>query len=697
MTEPSIVVTTRHQGPVALIITDSPPVNALGLAVRQQLVAAIEQAMADQGVKAVVLICAGRTSFAGADIKELGAPPVSPKISDINALIENSPKPVIAAIHGNALGGGLELALSCHYRIASRSAQCGLTEVTLGILPGAGGTQRLPRVVGVAKALDMIAHGKRIGAPEALAIGLVDALAAEDSLLDEALALAGRVVAEDRPLRRVRDRDENLAQARENPAVLDQFRKDNAKKFRGLVAPEINIQAVEAAVSLPFDEGLKQEKALYAQLVAGPQPAALQYAFFAERQIGKIPGLPANIQPREFRRIGVVGAGTMGGGIAMNFAAIGLPVTLLENSGEALERGLAVIRRNYDSSARKGRMTEAQVEACMAQLRGTLDVADLADCDLVIEAVFENMAVKKEIFARLDGAVKPDAILASNTSFLDIEEIAAATNRPERVLGMHFFSPANIMKLLEVVRTSQTAPEAIVSVLALGKRIGKTPVLVGNCHGFVGNRIINQRKAQGQALLLEGALPWQVDRVLTDFGFPMGPFAMSDMAGLDIGWVASESKGETIRDILCERGRRGQKTGAGYYDYDANRRATPSAVTEKIIADFLAARGITPRPVGDQEIVERCIYPMINEACKVLAEGIAVRASDIDVIMVQGYGFPRYRGGLTYFADQEGLDKVLAIMQKLERELGESMKPAPLLEQLAREGGLLHKFAREQG
>ncbi|MFA5546984.1 MAG: 3-hydroxyacyl-CoA dehydrogenase NAD-binding domain-containing protein [Porticoccaceae bacterium] len=697
MTESPTVVTTRRHGAIALITTDAPPVNALGLAVRQQLVAAIDGAMADPGVKAVVLICAGRTFFAGADIKELGAPPVSPKISEINALIEDSPKPVIAAIHGNALGGGLELALSCHYRIATRSAKCGLTEVTLGILPGAGGTQRLPRVVGVARALDMIAHGKPIAAPEALAIGLVDALAADDHLLDEALAFAATVVAEGRPLRRVRDRDEKLAEARENPALFAQFRRDNARKFHGLAAPEINIQAVEAAVSLPFDEGLKQEKVLYAQLVAGPQPAALQYAFFAERQIAKIPGLAANIQPREFRRIGVVGAGTMGGGIAMNFAAIGLPVTLLETSAETLERGLAVIRRNYDSSARKGRMTEAQVEASMAQLRGTLDVADLADCDLVIEAVFENMAVKKDIFARLDRAVKPGAILASNTSFLDIEEIAAATERPERVLGMHFFSPANIMKLLEVVRTSQTAPEAIVSVLALGKRIGKTPVLVGNCHGFVGNRIINQRKTQGQALLLEGALPWQVDRVLTDFGFPMGPFAMSDMAGLDIGWVESESRSETLRDILCEQGRRGQKTGAGYYDYDANRRATPSPVTEKIIADFLAARGIAPRPVGDQEIVERCIYPMINEACKVLAEGIAVRASDIDVIMVQGYGFPRYRGGLTYFADQEGLDKVLAIMQKLERALGDTMKPAPLLEQLAREGGRLHKFAREQG
>jgi len=632
-------------GDIAVLSTDSPPVNALSLAVRQQLYTQLQQLMADNSVHAVILICEGRTFFAGADIKELGAPPVSPKISELNALIEDSPKPVIAAIHGNALGGGLELALSCHYRIATQSARCGLTEVTLGILPGAGGTQRLPRVVGVAKALDMICFGKRIGAQECQANGLVDAIAADDSLLDAALDFARTLVAEDRPLLRVRERRDHLREAEENPAVFQQFRTANAKKFKGLVAPEINIQAVEAAVSLPFDEGLKKEKELYTQLVAGPQPAALQYAFFAERQIDKIPGLPTDMAPKEFSKIGVVGAGTMGGGIAMNFASIGLPVTLLETSQEALDRGLGVIRRHYESSASKGRISDAQAQAAIGHLRGTLDIADLAECDLVIEAVFENMAVKKDIFARLDKTVKAGAILATNTSFLDVEEIASATRRPDAVVGMHFFSPANIMKLVEVVRTPQNSPQVIAPLLALGKRIGKIPVLVGNGYGFVGNRIINQRKLQGQALLLEGAMPWDVDRVLTDFGFPMGPFAMSDMAGLDIGWSVEQSRGETIRDILCEQDRRGQKTGAGYYDYDANRRATPSPLTEKIIGDFLAEKNIKPRQIGTEEIIERCIYPMINEACKVLEEGVAIRASDIDVIMVNGYGFPRRSGG----------------------------------------------------
>jgi len=673
-------------GDIAVLSTDSPPVNALSLAVRQQLYTQLQHVMMDNSVRAIILICAGRTFFAGADIKELGAPPVSPKISELNALIENSPKPVIAAIHGNALGGGLELALSCHYRIATQSARCGLTEVTLGILPGAGGTQRLPRVVGVEKALDMICFGKRIGARECLAIGLVDAIAEDNTLLDTALVFARGIVDEQRPLHRVRERQEKLQAAKENPAVFQQFRTANAKKFSGLAAPEINIQAIEAAVALPFDEGLKKEKALYAQLVAGPQPAALQYAFFAERQIDRIPGLPADITPVDFRKIGVVGAGTMGGGIAMNFASIGLPVTLLETSQEALDRGLGVIRRNYESSASKGRISEAEAQAAIGKLHGTLAIADLADCDLVIEAVFENMPVKKDIFTRLDKTVKAGAILATNTSFLDVAEIASATARPESVLGMHFFSPANIMKLLEVVRTPQASPQAIVSALALGKRIGKIPVVVGNGYGFVGNRIINQRKLQGQALLLEGAMPWDVDRVLTEFGFPMGPFAMSDMAGLDIGWSAGESRSETIRDILCEQGRRGQKTGAGYYDYDDSRRATPSPLTEKIIGDFLARKGIEARKVSDEEVIERCIYPMINEACKVLEEGIAIRASDIDVIMVNGYGFPSYRGGLTYFADQVGLDKVLAIMKKLEAELGEAMKPAALLEALVKKG-----------
>jgi 3-hydroxyacyl-CoA dehydrogenase len=686
------LVSISREGDIAVVTVDSPPVNALSLAVRRQLDAALREVIDDDDVAAIVLICEGRTFFAGADIKELGKPPVSPKISEIEKVLEDSTKPVIAAIHGNALGGGLEMALACHYRIATESAKCGLTEVTLGILPGAGGTQRLPRVVGVAKALDMICHGRRLSAGECRRIGLLDDLVEDGRLLEGALALAQRVIDEEQPLRRVRDRQEHLAEVRDNPAIFDEFSKANARKFRGYAAPEVNIRAVAASVELPFEEGLIREKELLQELVGGPQPAALQYAFFAERQVNRIPDVPADTPQTPIDRVGVVGAGTMGGGIAMNFASLGLPVTVLETSREALDRGLGTVRRNYESSARKGRISQEQADAAVARLQGTLAMDDLADCDLVIEAVFEDMGVKKEVFGRLDKAVKDDAILATNTSFLDVEEIASATGRPSQVLGMHFFSPANIMKLVEVVRTPQTSATTIATVLGLARKAGKIPVLVGNGHGFVGNRILQQRKSQAQEVLLEGVMPWDVDRVLTDFGFPMGPFAMSDMAGLDIGWNRETSRGETIRDRLCEQDRRGQKTGAGYYDYDDKRRPSPSPVTEKLIADFLAEKGIEPRRIDEREILERCLYPMINEAARVLEEGIAIRASDIDVIMINGYGFPRYRGGLTYFADQEGLKEVLAIMKRLEASLGEAMRPAPLLEKLAAEGGQLHKI-----
>ncbi|MFA7553875.1 MAG: 3-hydroxyacyl-CoA dehydrogenase NAD-binding domain-containing protein [Spongiibacteraceae bacterium] len=692
MTQDNLVVSTQENG-IAIITTNSAPVNALSLKVRQGIDQSVRDAVADEGVKAIVLICEGRTFFVGADIKELGAPPVSPKISELEALIEDSPKPVIAAMHGSALGGGLELALSCHYRIAVPSTQCGLTEVTLGILPAAGGTQRLPRIVGVEKALEMITTGSKVSAPECLETGLLDRLASEHSLRADALVFAHEVVDNNMPLRRVRDRDEKLAELRGNDQIFSNFRKNNARKFKGFNAPEGCIRCVEAAVNMPFEEGLKFEKVVLNELNQGGQPAALQYAFFAQRQIKKIPDVGAQITPINFKKVGVIGAGTMGGGIAMNFANIGLPVTLLETSQDALDRGLGLIRKNYERSLKRGSLTQAQLNTRMSNMNGTLSYEDLSDCDLVIEAVFENMDIKQTVFRQLDAVVKPEAILASNTSFLDIEQIASVTRRPERVLGMHFFSPANVMKLVEVVRLPQTDKVVIASIMVLSEAIGKVAVLVGNCDGFVGNRIVVKRKTQGQQLLLEGAMPWQVDKVLTDLGFPMGPFAMSDLAGLDIGWSADESHGETIRDVLCEMGRRGQKTGGGYYDYDESRQASPSAIAEGVIKQFLQDKGLPTRTVTDEEILHRCVYPMINEACKILEEGIALRASDIDVIMLNGYGFPRYLGGLTFYADQVGLDKVLAVMKKLEQQLGEEMKPSVLLEKLVADGGKLSKYS----
>lgn len=687
------LVSLTVQDHIAVISSHSPPVNALSLAVRQGIDHCIREAIANDEVKALVLICEGKTFFAGADIKELGAPPVSPKISELNQLVEDSPKPVIAAMHGTVLGGGLELALSCHYRIAVPTVKCGLTEVTLGILPGAGGTQRLPRVVGVEKALEMITSGQRVNAEQSLAMGLCDELAAEGSLLADAVSFARDIVAKQLPLLRVRDRDEALLAYRKDGSIFADFRAKNAKKFKGFNSPERCIRCVEAAVNMPFDEGLKFEKVMLAELNDLGQPAALQYAFFAERSIKKIPDLTADIAPQNINKVAVVGAGTMGGGIAMNFANIGIPVTLLETSQAGLDRGLGIIRKNYERSLKRGRITEAVLEQRMSLLTGSLDYSDVAEADLVIEAVFENMDVKKQVFSKLDEATKAEAILATNTSFLDIKEIASATKRPERVLGLHFFSPANVMKLLEVVRTPVTDKTVIATTMALASKIGKVAVLVGNCDGFVGNRIVVKRKTQGQQLLLEGAMPWQVDKVLTDVGFPMGPFAMSDLAGLDIGWNQEQSKGETIRDVLCEMGRRGQKTSAGYYDYDENRKATPSPLVEERIKQFIRDQQLTTREISDEEILHRCVFPMINEAAKILAEGIAIRASDIDVIMVNGYGFPRYLGGLCFYADRIGLDKVLAVMQQLEQQLGEEMKPAALLEQLVAEGGRLSAYS----
>jgi len=673
-------------GDIAVVSINYPPVNALGHQVRLGITQGMRQAIENSAVKAVVLICEGRTFMAGADITEFGKPIPDPSLLDVEDSVESSPKPVIAAIHGTALGGGFEVALCCHYRIAVPSARFGLPEVNLGLIPGAGGTQRLPRVVGAEIALDMQTSGRHVDAKFALANGIIDELAPEGDLKNSAIAFAQKVLAEKRPLRKVRDLDDKIAAARAKPEIFAAFRKANARKFRGFLAPEYNIRAIEAAVNLPFDKGMAFERELFTELMASTQSAAQRYAFFAERQVWKIPDVADDTPIIPIKKVGVVGAGTMGGGISMNFANVGIPVTIVETKQEALERGLGVIRKNYERSVKSGKLTPADVDQRMARFKGTLDFNELADCDLVIEAVFETMEVKQEVFGKLDRIVKQGAILASNTSYLDINQIANVTQRPESVIGLHFFSPANVMRLLEVVRGAKTSKSVIATSMQLAKKIGKVAALVGVCPGFVGNRILSARTAQAQAMLMEGAMPWDIDRVIYDFGLPMGPFAMYDLAGLDLGWIKEKSSSSTIREVLCEKDRRGQKTGAGYYDYDEQRNAKPSPVTEQIVKDFAARSGQPQRRIPDSEILERCVYAQVNEGAKILEEGIAIRPSDIDIVWINGYGWPVYRGGPMFYADTVGLANVVAKLKEYGPQLGKDFKISPLLEKLAAEG-----------
>ena len=658
---------------IAVLTLDSRPVNALSAAVRDGLAAGVAAAAADGSVRALVLICAGRTFIAGADISEFGKPAQGVSLHALIEAIEDARMPVIAAIHGTALGGGLEVALACHYRIAVPSAKCGLPEVKLGLLPGAGGTQRLPRLVGAAAALDMVATGKQVGAAAAKEMGLLDAVIDGD-LRAGATVFARTVI--DAPLRRVRD----LPVAPPPPGLFDDYRRANAKAFRGFDAPEANVEAIEAAVSLSFAAGLARERELFVRLVTGLQSRAQRHVFFAERQANKIADVPDATPLRPVASVGVIGAGTMGGGIAMNFLNAGVPVTIVEAQAANLDRGVATIRRNYENTAAKGRMTTADVEARMALLTPSLAMDDLGHADLIIEAVFENMDLKKAVFGRLDRIAKPGAILASNTSYLNVDAIAASTTRPQDVVGLHFFSPANVMRLLEVVRGAQTAPDVLATAMATAKKINKVAVVAGVCDGFIGNRMLSARQKEAQKLILEGAMPWDVDRVLFDFGFPMGPFQMSDLAGLDIGWDAATSKGETLRDRLCEAGRRGQKTGGGFYDYDDKRNRAPSPLVEEMILAFAAERGINRRPIDDAEILERCLYPMVSEGAAILAEGMAQRASDIDIVWINGYGWPVYRGGPMFWADSEGLPKIVAALERF------GFAPAPLLVELAAAG-----------
>jgi len=679
----SPISTTRH-GDVLIVTSNNPPVNALGAAVRQGLVAAIEEADKDEAVKAVVIRCEGQTFFAGADISEFGKPMVMPMLPQVVDIIENCSKPVIAAIHGTALGGGLEVALASHYRVAVPDAKLGVPEVKLGLLPGAGGTQRLPRVAGVQKALEMVTSGTPIGAKDAYAVGLIDRIV-EGELVQHAVAYADEV-RDIRPLPKSSERQEKLQEARDNPAIFDEFRKANGRKFRGFEAPEANIKAVEAAVAKPYAEGVIDERNLFMGLMAGTQAKAQQYFFFAERKAAKIENIPEDTQPRTVKKVGVIGAGTMGGGISMNFLSAGIPVTIFEMNQEALDRGTGVTRKNYEATASKGRMTGEQVEKAMGLLSPTLDFGVLADCDLIIEAVFEQMDVKKDIFTRLDKVVKQGAILASNTSYLNINEIAAVTSRPEDVVGLHFFSPANVMKLLEVVRGAKTAPDVLVTAMQLAKKIKKVAVVAGVCHGFIGNRMLMPRQVEATKLLLEGATPEQVDRVHVEFGMPMGPFQMADLAGVDIGWHRDPNRIENVRDALCAIDRWGQKKGAGFYDYDEKRRPSPSPVVQQIIEDFAAKQGVTRRQIDDEEIVERTLYTMVNEGAKILEEGMAQRASDIDVVWVYGYGWPVYRGGPMCWADTEGLPKIVEGLKRQEERMGSDFSFSKLLLEKAEKG-----------
>ncbi len=677
------VTDLSRDGDIAVITLNSPPVNALSETMREGLIAALRETESDAMVKATLLICAGRTFIAGADISEFDKVQTGASLRDVQNVMDAAKKPIIVAIHGTALGGGLETAMCGHYRVAVPSAKLGQPEVALGLVPGAGGTQRLPRLIGVEKALAMVTDGKPISATEGLALGLLDALMPEAELKNGALAFARQVLAGGKGIHRTRNRNEKVTGV--SPQIFSDFR--NSHNFRGFEAPGEAIKCIEAATTMPFDQGLEFESRVFLACKNSLQSQAQRYAFFAERKAGKIPGLADDTAVLPITKVGVIGAGLMGGGIATVFANAGLPVTIVETDEAALAKGLNAVKSNYESGVKRGRMTEEEARKRFARLTGTLKLEDLADRDLIVEAVFENMDVKKSVFARLDKIAKPDAILASNTSYLDIDEIAGVTSRPDRVLGLHFFSPAPVMRLLEIVRGAKTSDSVLATAMKLAKAAGKVGVLAGNGPGFIGNRILRKRQDAANQLVLEGASPYAVDKVLTDFGLPMGPFAMADLAGLDLGWNAATSHGESLRDVFCEAGRRGQKTKAGFYDYDDARKATPSPVAEKLIADFRAKKNAAPRTITTDEIRERCLLPMINEGAKILEEGKASRASDIDTVWLNGYGWPAYRGGPMFYADSIGLDVVIAGLKKY------GLTPAPLLEKLAASGKRISDFA----
>lgn len=692
---------------VAIITIDNPPVNALSPEVAKGIATAVEQAGRDISVKAVVLIGAGRTFVAGADIKEFGkiTSGKSERGAGIHPLllqIEDLSKPVVVAIHGNAFGGGLELAMACHYRVAAPSAQMGQPEVKLGIIPGAGGTQRLPRLVGVMKAVEMCAEGNPITAPHALQSGLVDRLIDGD-LLAGAVAFAREMISQS--IRKTRERIDKLSLPAQNTGVFDSAREKSRTRQRGMKAPLAAIDAVEAATTMSFEAGCQVEQRLFRKCLFSDESKALIHAFFGEREVAKIPDIPKQISIISVNSVAIVGAGTMGGGIAIVFANAGIPVLLKEADQHALDRGLATIQKNYENSVKRGRFTQAFVDECMKRIKPTLTYEDFGEVDMVVEAVFEGMALKKEVFAQLDRWCKKTAILASNTSSLNIDEIASATSRPEWVIGTHFFSPANVMRLLEIVRGKASGKEVVATCMNLAKKLGKVGVLVGNCRGFVGNRMFGPYRREAQFLVEEGASITAVDRALYDFGMAMGPLATGDLAGLDVGWRIRKEyrhlenpgvRQPFAEDRLCELGRYGQKTGAGWYKYVENRRAVPDPEVQELICQWAREAGIPQRNISSDEIVERCIYALVNEAARILEEGIALRAVDIDIIYLSGYGFPAYRGGPMWYSDTVGLKSIYQRIRDFRRQHGELWEPAPLLKRLAEEGRAFAEFNRDQ-
>jgi 3-hydroxyacyl-CoA dehydrogenase len=681
---------------IAVIKFDNPPVNSLGLELRQAIVEGVDRANADPAVGAIVLIGSGSGFSGGADIREFGTPKAStqPHLMTVIDTVEGSGKPVVAAIGGVCMGGGLELALGCHYRVGSPGAKIALPEVKLGLLPGAGGTQRLPRIIGAEAALNMIVSGATVPSEKLKGTPLFDAFA-EGDLLEAALAFARKVVSEKMGVRRVRDLKVNMP----NHEAFFQFARNTAKAVAGKYpAPVACVEAVAAAFDRPFDAGLKRERELFTTLMLSPESAALRHVFQAERAASHILDVPSDTPTRPIRKVGVIGAGTMGGGISMSLINAGIPVVLLETSQELLDKGLATMRRNYGGALKKGTLTETALDQRMALVTPTLDYALLKDVDLVIEAVFESMEVKQKVFEKLDQVVQQGAILASNTSALNLDDIAKFTKRPQDVIGLHFFSPANVMRLLEIVRGAKTGKDVLATAMQLAKKIGKVAVISGVCDGFIGNRMVARYGAAAHDLIMAGALPNQVDKALEDFGMAMGPFRMSDLAGLDIGWAARKRRRaefpdrdfSNVADDLCEAGRFGQKTGAGFYRYEAgSRNAIPDPTVTAIIEKYRQQKGITARKVSSEEIVERCIYALINEGARIVEDGIAQRSSDIDIVYLNGYGFPPWRGGPMFYADQAGLSEVARALKGIaEQPLADKAfwTPAPLLARLAQEG-----------
>jgi len=691
-------VSVRVDAGVGIIEIDNPPVNAMSGAVRKGVWDGLHQLQDDDSVTAIVLACKGRTFSGGADITEFGKPPTEPGLSKLIDEVEASDKPVVAAVHGTAYGGGFEIALGCHYRVGPASVRLGLPEVKLGLIPGAGGTQRLPRVIGMVASLEPIVTGEPIHGGEAAELGLIDKLI-EGDLTEGAVAFAREVAG--KSVTRISQDDSKLADTKADTTAFDEEAARLLSRTKRLQAPAACVEAVRNCLTMSFEDGAQAERDIFYRLREGEESHAQRHHFFAERAALKLPGVGKDVKPREVKTIAVIGAGTMGGGITMSMATGGYNVVMIDKSPDALERGMGIIEKNYRKTQARGGFTEAEVDAALARISTATDLSATADADMVIEAVYENMELKKSIFAELDKVAKPGAVLASNTSTLDVDEIAEATSRPEDVMGMHFFSPANIMKLLENIRGAKSAPDILVTANTVGKQAGKIPVTVGVCNGFAGNRMGGARARQVQRMLLEGAMPQDVDAVAKSFGFAMGPLAVNDLAGLDIGYAVRQERGETspIADALAEMGRYGQKTGAGFYLYEGGSRTPiPDPMVEELIKKISAEHGFEPRVISDQEILDRLLFPLINEGAQILDEGIAVRSSDLDVIWVNGFGFPLAKGGPMYWADGEGVANVSERLKGYYEASGDpNLKPAPLLKKLAEEGSSFAKWSEGRG